>query len=123
MPYFNGQNIFGYAVSMTTADNPRSAQENAYPGLSGVESLDQGFRGRFTICEGILIGPDRYSVGAQENLFRSYNDGTTYILIDVYGYAWLNVKLDSFEPQGKGLSFSGSGNAMRKYTARFRHLT
>ena len=46
---FGGAAIFGTAVSMNTVDNPRRQQLNAFPGISGRESLDQGFDGRFTI--------------------------------------------------------------------------
>jgi hypothetical protein len=119
---FNGDAIFGAAVKMATVDNPRAAQENAFPGLSGVESLDQGDRGRFTMASGLLFGQDGPSQGAAEALFRSYKDGNLYLLVDNYGFAWPNVKLESFEPQGQVKFLIGQG-FYRPYTARFRHLT
>ena len=122
MATFNGTAIFGYAVKMQTVDNPRAAQENAYPGLSGVESLDQGLRGRFTMATGLLFGQDPVSQGAAEALFRSYNDGNLYLLVDNFGTAWPNVRLESFEPQGQVRVQAGQGY-YRPYTARFRHLT
>jgi len=54
MASFGGASIFGTAVSMTTADNPREKQLNAYFGLSGLESLDGGLRGRVTHAAGLL---------------------------------------------------------------------
>ena len=44
MASFGGTSIFGTAVSMVTADNPRETQLNAFFGLSGLESLDGGMR-------------------------------------------------------------------------------
>lgn len=122
MPYFNGVNIFGVGVKMVTADNPRAAQENAFPGLSGVESLDQGDRGRFTSVVGMLVADTPADLGVLETLFRSYNDGNTYVLTDAYGFNWPNVKLESFEPQPPAFPLVPYGWC-RRYTARFRHLT
>jgi hypothetical protein len=121
MPFFDGTNIFGAAVKMQTVDNPRASQENAFPGLSGIESLDQGDRGRFTTVTGLLFGGDPPSQGAAEALFRSYKDGLVYLLTDAYGVSWPFVKLESFEPQGRVMPLLGVG-WYRAYTARFRHL-
>lgn len=123
MASYASVNIFGTQVSMSTSDNPRGAQKNAFPGLSGVESLDQGLRGRFTNVVGRLAGVDQFDLAGAEELFRSYNDGNSYTLVDTNGTTWLNVKLESFEPQGKVQTIGGSGYVMRKYAARFEHLT
>jgi hypothetical protein len=40
MASYGGVDIFGLSVSLTTADNPRQAQENKYFGLDGIERLD-----------------------------------------------------------------------------------
>lgn len=125
MGFYNSQNIFGVAVTMATADNPRSAQVNAYPGLSGTEELDQGLRGRFTTVSGTLTGSDPGSLDAAEALFRSYNDGSVYVLIDNLGRAWTFVKLESFEPQGRIRVMNAPGGGviyMRTYQSRFKHL-
>lgn len=125
MAYFNDQNIFGVAVKMATADNPRSAQVNAYPGLNGLEELDHGLRGRFTTVSGKLIGSNPGDLDGAEALVRSYNDGNVYLLVDNLGRTWANVKLDVFEPSGKIVvmnSPDGGVIYVQDYTCRFKHL-
>jgi uncharacterized membrane protein len=122
MPSFNGSLIFGVAVKMATQDNPRIAQLNAFFGLSGLESLDGGLQGRYTSAAGILAGGSIADLGAAEAAFRSYNDGNAYVLVDSYGFVWPQVKLESFEPQGRILTLAGQGY-IRYYSARFLHLS
>ena len=76
MPSFGGTSIFGTAVSMSTADNPRESQLNTFFGLSGLESLDGGMRGRWTQVTGLLFGNSPGALATAEALFRSFNDGT-----------------------------------------------
>jgi len=123
MPALDGQNIFGLACKMRTVDNPRAQQQNAYPGLSGLESLDQGLRGRFTSCEGILYGANSGWLATAQATFRSFNDGAAHVLVDSFGVSWANVKLEAFEPQGRVQILAGSGVYFQKYTARFLHLS
>lgn len=121
MASYGGSNIFGSAVSMTTADNPREKQLNAFFGLSGLESLDGGLRGRVTHATGLLYGNSPGSLAASEGLFRSFNDGIARALIDTLGVTWLNVRLDSFQPLGR-VRQSPAGLLFRAYKARFLHL-
>jgi hypothetical protein len=121
MPSFNGTNIFGVAVSITTVDNPRGNQLNSFPGINGLESLDQGLRGRFTDATGKLTGANAADLADAEALFRSYNDGGGYVLVDSYGNSWGPVKLESFEPQGR-IRRDVAGGFFRDYKARFLHL-
>jgi hypothetical protein len=122
MPSFNGQQIFGFAVKMDTSDNPRANQLNAFAGLSGVESLDLGFRGRYTTVNGLLFGTNVSNLAVAVALFRSYNDGLAYVLVDTLGVSWANVKLDTFQPSDRGMTMFGIG-CFKKYSARFIHLT
>src|SRR5689334_1561156 len=121
MASFGGTNIFGTAVSMITADNPREKQLNAYFGLSGLESLDGGSRGRVTHVTGLLYGNSAASLVSAESLFRSFNDGIVRPLVDTLGMAWPNVRLESFQPQGR-IRQSPGGILFRSYKARFLHL-
>jgi hypothetical protein len=121
MASFGGASIFGGAVSMTTADNPREKQINAYFGLSGLEVLDGGLRGRVTRVTGVLAGSSSAELAAAEATFRSFNDGKTRVLVDTLGVSWTNVRLDSFEPLGR-VRQSPSGLLFRSYQARFLHL-
>jgi hypothetical protein len=101
MASYGGINIFGTAVSMSTADNPRENQLNAYFGLSGLESLDGGMRGRSTHASGLLFGGSSLMLVAAEALFRSYNDGVARTLVDTMGGIWPNVFLNSYLQLGK----------------------
>lgn len=125
MPSLDGVAIFGLAVSMATADNPRSQQVNTYFGLSGLETLDGGLRGRVTAARGRLVGTTPAALASAEGTFRSYNDGAAHTLVDTFGVTWINVKLDSFEPQGRVQISNAAGGGViyhRNYTARFLHL-
>jgi hypothetical protein len=121
MASYGGIDIFGTAVSMSTADNPRETQLNAYFGLSGLESLDGGMRGRATHASGLLFGNSSLILVAAEAQFRSYNDGVARTLVDTMGGIWPNVFLVSFQPQGR-VRQSPYGVFFRTYEARFLHL-
>jgi hypothetical protein len=121
MASFGRVNIFGTAVSIVTADNPREKQINAYFGLSGLESLDGGLRGRVTHITGLLYGNSALLLAAVEGQFRSFNDGIARTLVDTLGTSWPNVRLESFQPQGR-VRQSPSGVLFRAYQARFLHL-
>jgi hypothetical protein len=121
MAMYGGVYIFGTAVSMNTADNPRENQLNAYFGLSGLESLDGGMRGRVTHVAGLLYGTSSGLLAANEAQFRSFNDGIARTLVDTLGGTWPNVRLVSFQPQGR-VRQSPYGVFFRSYQARFLHL-
>src|SRR4051812_5080928 len=101
MASFGGVNLFGTSVSMGTADNPREKQLNAYFGLSGLERLDGGSRGRVTRVTGLLYGSSPALLSSAESRFRSFNDGVARVLVDTLGATWPNVCLESFEPLGR----------------------
>jgi hypothetical protein len=121
MASFGGVNIFGTAVSMSTADNPRANQLNAFFGLSGLESLDGGSRGRVTDVTGLLYGNSPAMLSSAESLFRSFNDGVARALVDTLGATWPNVRLETFQPLGR-VRQSPGGILFRSYKARFLHL-
>src|SRR4051794_25671014 len=121
MATFGGTNIFGTAVSMVTSDNPRQRQLNAYFGLSGLEILDGGLRGRFTHVTGLLYGGSAAALASVELLFRSFNDGVARTLVDTLGVTWQGVCLVSFQPHGR-IRQSPGGVLFRTYKARFLHL-
>ena len=121
MASFGGASIFGTAVSMATSDNPRETQLNAFFGLSGLESLDGGMRGRSTQVAGLLFGSTASLLANAEALFRSYNDGVAHTLIDTLGVIWTSVRLASFQPQGR-IRQSPGGVLFRSYKAQFLHL-
>jgi hypothetical protein len=121
MTSFGGTNLFGTAVSMTTVDNPREKQLNAFFGLSGLETLDGGLRGRVTHVTGLLYGTSPSALASSEGTFRSFNDGVVRPLVDTLGVTWTSVRLESFQPQGR-IRQSPAGMLFRTYKARFLHL-
>jgi hypothetical protein len=121
MPSFGGANVFGTAVTMSTADYPRQYQVNAYFGLNGLEMLDGGARGRVTLVEGILYGSTAAALAGAEATFRSYNDGIARVLVDQFGTSWASVTLDFFRPSGR-VQQAPDGSFYRRYLARFLHL-
>jgi hypothetical protein len=121
MPAFNGVNIFGIAVQMRTARNPRATQQNTFFGTAGTETLDGGLKGRFTAVTGRLWGPSAQSLNAAILAFASFDNGGTATLVDMFGNAWPVVKLQSFEPQGRVQLDPDLGYTQR-YQALFEHL-
>src|SRR5579871_5423883 len=121
MPSYGGVNIFGTAVTMSTVDQPREKQINSFFGLSGLETLDGGSRGRFTEVGGLLYGSSPASLASAESAFRSYDDGVPRVLIDNLGVGWGNVVLQTFRPMGR-VRQSPFGVFFRAYKARFLHL-
>lgn len=113
--------IFGDAVNMTTVDNPRRMQQTTYPGLQGIEELDQGLNGRYTLVSGRLAANSQFQLGQYFAIWRSFNDGLLHTLVDVDGATWPYVKLEVFAPEERGRLAGGYGYT-RRYTARFRHL-
>jgi hypothetical protein len=121
VPSFNGVFIFGENVIMATSDPPRDKQINKYLGVNGVEILDHGSRQRQTDATGRLSGLTLAELAAKENIFRSYKDPFAYTLITTDGLVWLDVVLESFEPQPPIRQDALSGLFWRNYRARFLH--
>ena len=123
MPTYGGASIFGLAVKMTTDPQPRPAQKNTFPGLSGVESLDEGDRGQKTYCTGVLVGANAAALFSAKLLFMSYKDNIPRVLVDSYGNAWSNVILEVFRQTSKQVRQDPLGEFFIEYEAEFTHLT
>ena len=101
MPSFGGVNIFGTAVTMSTADHPREKQVNSFFGVSGLETLDGGMRGRTTTVSGVLSGqlgggPRGRGGDLPFVQRRRRADPGRH-----FGTAWASVRLESFQPTGR----------------------
>lgn len=119
---YDGAFIFGTAVKMTSPINPSADQENAFFGISGVESLFGGTRGRATLVTGLLYGDGAAGLASAEALFESYLDGIARVLVSTLGVAYSNVKLAAFVPKGKARQ-TPNGVAFREYEAKFVHMS
>jgi hypothetical protein len=122
MASYGGLNIFGSAVSMSTAPLARAQQINSFFGLSGVEILDGGSRGMVTVAAGFLYGNSLAALASVENQFRSMSNGVARPLVDMVGIIWGNVLLQTYRPQGRILC-AANGYYLRAYQARFFHLS
>lgn len=122
MPSFNGVNIFGRCVTMSTQVNPRRVQLNGFSGLNGIEMIDLGSEGKTTQVRGLLAGANASALGSAETLFRSYLDGVAYSLVDLYGTTHLYVTLIQFQPSELMMYAATDGYYLRDYQAVFRHL-
>jgi hypothetical protein len=127
LPTIDGSVIFGVSTNCVVAENPRAAQSNTYPGLNGVEELDQGHRGRIITITGRLLGGNGAALQSAEAEIRSYNDGATHTITDNFGGIWTDAKLESFEPQGRieaSSDLNGTGFVYhRRYVVRFKTLS
>lgn len=122
MPSYDGNQIFGNAVKMESPVNPTADQMNAFFGVSGLESLYGGQRGRVTLVKGLLVGGSLPALNAAIALFESYFDGIARVLVTTRGVTYNNVKLESFaEKGGPRLDFNGFW--FEEYEAKFSHMT
>jgi hypothetical protein len=122
MPTFNGQNIFGTAVRVRRNAAERAIQQNSYGGLSGVEALDMGSRGRVTTVTGRFICQDAATLNSAILLFESYVDGNSYDFVDQFGNVWPSVMLVEFNLTGELNQVFSTGAFTVQYSSRFQHL-
>jgi hypothetical protein len=122
MASFNGMNIFGLVLSMSTGDNRRDTQVNSFNGLNGLEVLDGGSRGLTTVVHGVLYGAGLSGLAAARAALRVYRDGNAYVLVDSTGTSWPNVLLQRFTP-AEAIKQAPDGTCLQPYTAEFLHLT
>lgn len=110
IPTFNGNAIFGQAVSIIHVPNAQALQMNAFFGLQGVTTLFGGTRGRIFLVRGVLVAEDIPTLNAYEAVIDSYNDGNAYVLSDTRGRSWSNVQYrGEFKPDQRGLGIAGGG--------------
>jgi len=125
MPSFAGVPIFGAQVVMVTGGTSRDAQRNTFFGVDGTEVIDGGFRSHTTTVKGRLFGLK--SAGGVNDLsaailvFRSWHDGLSHELIDMFNQAWENVRMESFNPDP--MVYQTGREYFVTYGATFEHLS
>ena len=119
-PTFDGQAIFGVNCRMSSTENPREVQVNAFFGLDGVEELDGGDRGRSWQISGLLFGLDLALLTLAEAQLRAYKDGKVHTLFTTRGETWSNVKLTDLEIGG--FSTTVDGTVYSQYKATLKQL-
>lgn len=121
MPFFQDENIFGLSVVMTTTSNPPAIQQNAYPTINGVETVNLGSRGRVTEVHGYLVGPTVADVAAACQYWRTLQENAIVgTLVTTDGSAYPYAYVSKFQ-ETERIMISPNG-ALRPYTATFTHL-
>lgn len=96
---FDGSAIWGVAVKMATQPNPPGGQSGAYPGITGVEWLALGGRGRVTQVQGYLTGADAAAFEAACSVIRSYQEsGYVGVFVTTTGRAVAYARIVAFQP-------------------------
>jgi hypothetical protein len=119
---FDGVPIFGTAVEMTTTDDPRETQYNAFFGIDGQEWIDGGFRRRTTTVKGLIYGQDLPTFLANKDLIRSCQDNVDRVLSTTTGETYQNVILTTFKTVGR-VRQSPEGYVFQSYSAILIHLS
>ena len=127
MATYDGANIFGECV-VRTEILPPAVQQNAYPGVNGIEEIRLGTRGAITVVEGWLVGATTGDLSAAETAIRSKQEqAVAKTFVDNYGNTWPNVRVLDFKPDGRVMTCAGaslpSGGYCRRYVATLLHLT
>lgn len=127
MATYDGANIFG-ECTIRTQPNPVAVQTNAYPGVDGLEEIRMGTRGRVSVVEGWLVGATTSDLNSAEIAIRAKvveADAKTFV--DNYGNSWPNVRVASYEPQGRVMACAaaslGGAGYCRAYVATLLHLS
>lgn len=122
---YDGNSIFGLAVRCQMIPKASASQVNAFFGVSGVQSVYGGGRGRMFMISGLLVGEDHPAVDAAEATLLSYDDGIARVLVDTCGRTWSNVVFTGDyqpDPMGRRPLVDGSGWGL-PYRATFRGNT
>jgi hypothetical protein len=114
---YDGSNIFGQSVSVRMEINPSAAQLNEFFGVTGMQSLFGGGRGRVFLVSGVLLGGDDGTLASLRDLILTYDDGVGRVLVDTLGDAWPSVVFRRFQPGDRVL-----GGWVLPYKAQFDGL-
>lgn len=119
---YGGFAIFGTSVQMTHGINPRASQQNTYAGVTGVEHIDLGGRGRTTEVRGILTGTTLGNLVFNRSNLESYHDGVARYFWDSAGYGWRNVLMGPPRYPG-GYRRNGTVGFWLPYEVALQHLS
>jgi hypothetical protein len=119
-PTYGGLPIFGRSPIVLVQDTDPARQENAYPGINGIESLPMGTRGRFIVVTGTHVAPTPAELVSAQNFFRSFKDGRPRPLMDTAGYIWPWAELQTFDPLNRRI-IEGWYGSVQDFRAVFRH--
>lgn len=90
-PSFGGLYLFGEAVHIEHTPNANAQQIAAFFGVTGVQSMTGGGRGRAFMIQGVLPGLNPALCVEAELYLLQFADGIARSLIDTVGIVWPNV--------------------------------
>jgi hypothetical protein len=90
-PTFDGNAMFGEAVSIVEIPNAAAYQAAAFFGVEGVLATYAGTRGRIFQVSGLFTGPTPYDVISIRYAWNSYIGAPGTTLVDTMGIAWYPV--------------------------------
>lgn len=105
MATYGGSDIFGTAVLVRAVQSPYMRQEQSYPGVTGVQSIQLGGRGGFLEATGIHYAASVSALNAIESSIYAMKDGVPRTLVDTQGRSWPYVILDEFTPSPKKIIY------------------
>lgn len=109
----------GYACRVEMLPAPSELQVNAFFGVSGVQTLWGGNRGRIFTVNAVAAGANAAAVDAKRDTLLSYADGIGRVLVDDVGASWSYV-IFTGQFQFTGPYGVAGGLVVRPYTAVFR---
>lgn len=109
-PTFDGNSMFGQAVTITAKPVQRAVQNNQFFGIDGISTLSAGTRGKLFTAKGIFVAASVPEINAIVDLWETYNDGFAYVLIDTKGKTHSNVQFrGELEQDDRGLCVVAGG--------------
>lgn len=121
-PLLDGSDVFGLGTKVKgPTAMERRAQNTAYPGLNGIESLDLGDAGMMTEVYGRLFGNNPAALAAAFASLNSFRDGNGHQFTDSDGTVWPDVKLLTVDRTGDKVR--SPDGCSQTYCAKLFHLT
>ncbi len=121
VPTYGAVPIFGARVRIEPDPEPRAEQQTSTFGLSGLGLSDGGSRGILFRCSGMHAGPGPAGLATAQALFRGFNTGGGFTLIDQLGQAWYPTLMKHFQPKGR-IRQTPAGWYEQDYEATFLYI-
>ncbi len=125
----DGESIFGFPLECRMLLNPSARQTSAFFGISGVQSVFGGSRGRVFQVRGLFYGPTPFDCDLAVNNLETFADGRARVLTKTYSDGsssfWPNVVyMNEYQPEGAPLLQAGdSGTWVQAYRLQLHGLT
>ena len=124
MPTLDGSPVFGLACNVLHTPHPNAQQINEFFGITGVQTLFGGGRGRTFMISGVLVADDIPGINVVEAALLSFADGLPHTLVDNRGRVWQNVIFrGEYQPFEQGPRWLAGGGYALPYKLTMMGLT